>query len=77
MRPDEMFQKDNPDKVSDEECRTQWEQARGELLGLALHLERTQGQITARQIRMAVQMADEMWPKIIKRLGLLNERREM
>ena len=43
----------------DDKTLDMWRQARGELLGFALHLERNQSGLTANQIRMAVKLADD------------------
>jgi hypothetical protein len=53
-----MFQEENPEHTHALQAIKQWPLARGELLGFALHLERTNSPITAAQIRLAVQLAD-------------------
>ena len=45
-------------KYSEDEMRTMWPQAAGELSGLVNHLQRTNAGITAAQIEMAIQMAN-------------------
>lgn len=58
MQVDEMHQHDNPQQFTDAQIQQMWPQARGELLGFALALDRKEASITASQLRMAVQMAD-------------------
>jgi hypothetical protein len=59
MKPDEMCQEENPVEFPPKEVKLLWPSSRGELLGFASALERGKSGITAAQIRLAVQLADE------------------
>jgi hypothetical protein len=54
--------RDDPDclaRESEEDVNLMWKQARGELLSFSRALDRSNAQITASQIRMALRLADE------------------
>jgi hypothetical protein len=59
MKPSDMTGDQDRKRFSNEQINLLWPQARGELLGFANALERENSGITAAQIRMAVQLADE------------------
>ncbi len=59
MDPNDMFADDDVSKAySVDQMKEMWPQAKGELLGFARALARGDSVITAAQLRMAVQMAD-------------------
>jgi hypothetical protein len=59
MRPSDMTGDQERRRLPNEQVDLLWPQARGELLGFANALERGNSGITAAQIRMAVNLADE------------------
>jgi hypothetical protein len=59
IRPSDMMGDQERRHLPNEQVDLMWPQARGELLGFANALERGNSGITAAQIRMAVQLADE------------------
>ncbi len=64
MNPNDMFQTENPKTFTREFVLEAWEQGRGELLGFANALDRGQSGITASQLRMAIQLADEEYKRM-------------
>lgn len=55
---DDMWDNDLPPGVQQDKTGEMWQQARGELLGFANHLERQGATITAQQLRLAVVRSD-------------------
>jgi hypothetical protein len=51
--------------LSDERLRLLWPQAAGELRGFAIALERGSSGLTAAQLRLAIEMADEYYRRRI------------
>jgi hypothetical protein len=64
MSPEFMFQSENPSNSSYADILQLWPQARGELLGFALALSRKNAEITAKQLHMAVQLADQRFAQL-------------
>jgi hypothetical protein len=61
MRLDEMTREDNPEGrglAGTADLPNLWAQARGELLGMATHLRRSNASITGMQVCLAVELAD-------------------
>ena len=61
MNLDDMFAEPKVTKLSDDDISKLWPQARGELSGFANALDKRGAGITAAQLRMAVQLADEAY----------------
>lgn len=53
-----------PENWTPQDVRRMWPQAAGELRGFANHLARGQAGLTAAQIRMAIQLADERFKQL-------------
>jgi hypothetical protein len=72
----------NDKEYTNEQIRAMWPQARGELSGFAKALMKNSG-ITAAQLRMAIQLADEAFNKlkeadkdIFKKMAIPENRKE-
>lgn len=62
MKPEDMFAEPNKEKLlTNKKVSELWPQARGELSGFANALARSNAGITAAQLRMAIQLADEAY----------------
>jgi hypothetical protein len=58
MKIEDIYQEKNDSQWTEDQIKSLWPQARGELLGFANHLARTNAKITAEQLKMAVFLAD-------------------
>jgi len=65
LRPQDVCGSDETGPAwTEEQLRALWPQARRELLGFAVVLERRRAPITAQQIRMAVQLAQRRFAEL-------------